>query len=412
MNSWLLTLLEASINMTMLILILYLVGMLFIAKFSAKWRYYIWILIIAGLLYPFRPAARNPLFTLEVPERYLKVFIAVWALGVLVSLSIKIIKYIRFVRTAKRWRNKIEDSSILDLFSAIRTKMGITENISLYECRSVTTPMLLGVRNPVILLPDIETPPDELALIMEHELTHYKHKDLLTKICSVAAQTLHWFNPFVYLMDRVMQRDCESFCDETILNGADADTRQLYGESIIGVIRKQNRYKTVFSTGFFGGVKDIKRRLVSIMSQNKKWNFLAVFMVCFSVSFILFSGMIFSACTVPVPKEAAPSAAIIDSNIDSNIDPNTDPNPSESNIPPREDIKNPSEENFISIKQAKQIVLDDIGGGTVLQCELETDDHIIQYEIEAIYKNIEYDYAIDAVKGTIIGKETDHHDDS
>ncbi len=419
MNSWILSLFETSISMTVLIVILYIAGMLFISKFAAKWRYFIWIMIAAALLFPFRPKTIRPLITFEIPEQYVMYSLIIWAFGFLVSLGIKLANYFRFTGTAKRWRSEITDKEILDIYYSVLSKHHITKEITLYECRSVTTPMLLGIRNPVILLPDIEFPPDELALILEHELIHHTHKDLLIKILSITAQSIHWFNPFIYLMDKVMQSDCEAYCDESILVNADSGTRQLYGESIIGVIRKQNRYKTAFSTAFFGGVKDIKRRLNSVMNKNKKWNSLAAFIAFFSVVCILSSGLLFSACAVSTPD--ASNTPVHDTNRGTKPETNAD-TPQNENINNTENTNNEkdgnntdslpndkarTDKNMISAEKAKKIVLNDIGGGKITAYELERDDHMMQYEIEAMKGDTEYDYSIDAFSGTILGKESE-----
>lgn len=78
--------------------------------------------------------------------------------------------------------------------------MHIRRRVSLRLCPTVSSPMLMGLLHPVILLPDEELTTEELALVLRHELTHLKRGDLLVKAGLVLAYALHWYNPVVWAM--------------------------------------------------------------------------------------------------------------------------------------------------------------------------------------------------------------------
>jgi len=129
---------------------------------------------------------------------------------------------------------------------------------------------MIGFVNPRILLPKSDIEEDELRFILRHELVHYKRKDLWYKCLVLIATAIHWFNPIVYLMAEAIDILCEMSCDAEVIRSTDADTRQHYSETIIGVVKYQSKMKTALSTNFYGGKKGMKNRIFSIMDTGKK----------------------------------------------------------------------------------------------------------------------------------------------
>ena len=72
--------------------------------------------------------------------------------------------------------------SISDMMLEVACTLGIKRRVAIYYSDIITSPMMTGLINPVILLPRREYGYDELRLIIKHELTHYKHNDLWIKL--------------------------------------------------------------------------------------------------------------------------------------------------------------------------------------------------------------------------------------
>ena len=313
MQSFLVTLLICSITMSGLAL-LYMAATPFLEKrYSSKGRYYVWLIIMVGLIIPFRPQWGNALFSVDVPAStpppviqtngevpgyvipptnlpnitlpsveyvvvsetavnisWWQVGFAVWAAGFIMFIAYHGIKHYRFGKIARRWSEQITDGHILSLLESLKSEMGIKRRIPIYLCAFVGSPMMIGLFKPRILLPTIELAQDELCFIIKHELVHYRRKDLLCKYLIMAATAVHWFNPVVYMMARAVNTLCETSCDSEVLRNADENTRQSYGETIIGVVQYHSKLKTALSTNFYGGKKGMKNRISSIMDMSKK----------------------------------------------------------------------------------------------------------------------------------------------
>ena len=88
----------------------------------------------------------------------------------------------------------------------------------------VTAPLTYGVLRPVVLLPSGMDWPDRAALscVLEHEFQHIRRFDTLRKALLAAALCLHWFNPLVWALYILSNRDMELACDEAVTaRGAD-----------------------------------------------------------------------------------------------------------------------------------------------------------------------------------------------
>lgn len=272
-------------------------------KYSPQGRYYAWLVIVLGLIIPFRPQFDDPFVKVIPTDAAMLIFqvgggtqsaapraagyplaasphislawwrmiAAVWALGMAAFFVYHLVKHCRFLKMTKRWSGRITEEEILRLFQSIRAELGISKEVGLYWCASVGTPLLVGFARPRILLPKIAFAQDDLHFILTHELIHYKRKDLWYKSLVLLAAAIHWFNPLVFLIARAVDAQCEMSCDSEVVNRADADTRQRYSEAIISVVKYQSSMKTALSTNFYGGKNGMKKRIFSIMdTQNKK----------------------------------------------------------------------------------------------------------------------------------------------
>lgn len=83
----------------------------------------------------------------------------------------------------------------------------------------ISGPLAYGLFHPVILLPRGMDRGDETALahILTHEYEHIRHLDGLTKLVLAGTLCVHWWNPAVWLMAVLANRDLELACDEAVV---------------------------------------------------------------------------------------------------------------------------------------------------------------------------------------------------
>lgn len=134
----------------------------------------------------------------------------------------------------------------------------------------IDSPMLLGLVQPVLLLPDRDYTPEVLRCIFSHELTHFRRGDILLKWLAMPVLAAHWFNPLTVLIRREFSRCCELSCDERILKTMDDHQRRCYGQTLLLLAQGHTQAGTALSTSFSIQKKHLKERLVQIMNFHPK----------------------------------------------------------------------------------------------------------------------------------------------
>jgi beta-lactamase regulating signal transducer with metallopeptidase domain len=126
-------------------------------------------------------------------------------------------------------------------------------------------PGVLGIRKPVLLLPDGITnrlTPAQLAAIVTHEMCHIRRRDNLTAAMHMTVEVLFWFYPLVLWIRKGLIEERERACDEEVL--AQTDPR-IYAESILNVCRYYVESPLVCASGITGS--DLKKRIEKIICR-------------------------------------------------------------------------------------------------------------------------------------------------
>ena len=97
----------------------------------------------------------------------------------------------------------------------------------------ISTPLLTGLLRPIILLPEHPFSPADLTLILTHEYTHYRYRDLFLKLFLLLTACVQWFNPLGWLLVRESGFLCEEACDWRITRHLDREERRRYGRILL-----------------------------------------------------------------------------------------------------------------------------------------------------------------------------------
>lgn len=157
----------------------------------------------------------------------------IWLGGAAFLLIRRVTMYQSFVKCIRAGREEVSDIKLLDLLAEMEEEIGIKRPVELYTNTLVSSPLLLGLFRPCIILPKTDLPGEDLRYTIRHELIHYRRFDLLYKWLVQITVCLHWFNPFVWLMRKETGRACELACDEALAGGLDAEGRRAYGDTLL-----------------------------------------------------------------------------------------------------------------------------------------------------------------------------------
>ena len=345
MNEFIKILLSLSVSGALLLLLILGLKPLYKNKFSKRWQYYIWIVVALRFLLPFTPDTTiiGSLFekfdttaiTNEIPanpnvpvpadtgnskaepiqtnretttaamrepvDKYVCLFF-IWSALALVLFVRKITVYQGFIQYIKAGNKEVSDIKILNLLSDCEEKLNIKTRVELSCNPLIASPMLIGFFRPRIILPAHEWEDKELSYIFVHELIHYKQRDMFYKWLIQIVVCVHWFNPFVYLLEKEVNKSCELSCDEKVISVLDDTARREYGDILISFLKSNNLYKSsLASVTLTEGAEQLKERLGAIMKFRKKSKVIIAITVIFTVAVCI--------CFFATGAYAAPSIA-------------------------------------------------------------------------------------------------------
>ena len=105
---------------------------------------------------------------------------------------------------------------------------------------SPRAPLTFGVFRPTVLLPDdLRAGQAQFQLVLAHELAHIRRKDCLRKLLLIACLCLHWWNPLVWIMVRLANRDMELACDEAVLRALGPACKKSYALTLLDMAQRQ-----------------------------------------------------------------------------------------------------------------------------------------------------------------------------
>jgi beta-lactamase regulating signal transducer with metallopeptidase domain len=205
------------------------------------------------------------------------VLLIAWGTGAIAFLLYHSFVYMAFIYSLRRYRIRYENP----LLSEIVHEMHINRNINFYISRSVNSPIMIGLFRPSVILPPNNYEEDVLRVIIKHELTHFKRKDLIYKLIFLATNAVHWFNPMVYALCYQANSDLELACDDAVVKNQNASYRKAYSFAILDAIK--NQLGVAVSTNFKGGKKAMKERFKNILDTKPRKRGIIVFAILFAV---------------------------------------------------------------------------------------------------------------------------------
>ena len=326
MNEFMKILLSLSVSGILLLLLILGLKPLYKSRFSKRWQYYIWIIVALRFLLPFTPDTTivgslfekpgTTVITNEIPtspnvpapantdnsktepiqadrdiaaamrepfNRYVCLFF-IWSVFALVLFVRKITIYQGFIQYIKAGSTEVSDIKTLNLLSDCEEKLNIKTRVELSRNPLIASPIMIGFFRARIVLPACELDDKEWSYIFVHELIHYKQRDMFYKWLIQIVVCAHWFNPFVYLLEKEVNKSCELSCDEKVISILDDKARREYGDTLISFLQSNNLYKSsLASVTLTEGAEQLKERLGAIMKFKKKSKGIIAITAIFSV---------------------------------------------------------------------------------------------------------------------------------
>ena len=149
--------------------------------------------------------------------------------------------------------------------------MGIARDVKIWLSEWVTSPVTIGYLKPIILIPVAainNLTPHQLEAVILHELSHIYRYDYFLNLILSFIKTILYFNPFVKLLVKSIEKEREHSCDEMVLQ-----FQYKPGEYASALLRlEQNKHRQMVMAAA-GKNHDLLNRIESILGmRNKGWN--------------------------------------------------------------------------------------------------------------------------------------------
>lgn len=204
-----------------------------------------------------------------VPDPYIAVLAALWLLG-LAACGTRLFFGSQQLRLVKTSVKLTEEPSLQQLFLQAKTELKIATTVSLGLSIMVDSPMVVGVRQPLIILPHDTTTQfqaQEIHHILLHELAHCKRQDIFFNHLLCLLQMIYWFNPLVYLAFNNIRLDREMACDFAVLTCLPKENNLAYGMTMINFVGRLSRRQPLSLAMEMGGTKQqLTQRIKQIAS--------------------------------------------------------------------------------------------------------------------------------------------------
>lgn len=181
----------------------------------------------------------------------------IWLFGAAAFFAVKVFKYAAFLRALSK--NSSSYSVHLEQLKRLRLR----------RSSMLDSPLLIGVLKPVLYLPNKELSDEEVSYILLHELTHFKHGDILYKWIMMIALCIHWFNPFAHIASARIGEECEISCDYAATRRLCIHERKTYMRVILSLLSESSTGLKTLTTQMAGSKKIIKRRFTMITNIKK-----------------------------------------------------------------------------------------------------------------------------------------------
>ena len=141
--------------------------------------------------------------------------VAAWACGVTL-FSLRFAGGFLLLEHRRR-QSAAPGARILAMCQELQRALGMTRAIHYLECAWIETPAVIGWLRPAVLLPVFALTglsEEQFRAVIAHELAHIRRHDWLVNLFQILAETLLFYHPALWWLNRRIRIERELCCDE------------------------------------------------------------------------------------------------------------------------------------------------------------------------------------------------------
>ncbi|MFH1021968.1 MAG: M56 family metallopeptidase [Planctomycetota bacterium] len=206
------------------------------------------------------------------------------------------------------------DGAIGSVLADVRRSLGVQRLPSVATSGFVDSPISLGIRKPVVVLPTLlinALEPAALRDVLVHECAHVLQRDHLVGLLQRFAAMVFWPHPMVYVLNRELARAREEVCDNHVLKSGDA---RGYAQALLDLAEKTTIFHRMPATvGLVHPRWSLEERVEGLLDKRRalmtRMNTWALGMVAVLLLSVGTTACVFGARGKSASEEKAASAA-------------------------------------------------------------------------------------------------------
>ena len=196
---------------------------------------------------------------------------AIWLAGVM-ALSVRLFGGWMVVRRLQASTKVAAPQPVYAAFLRLAGSMGITRRVDLLICQRISGPVAIGILRSVIILPAAalsHLSPEQLEVVIAHELAHIRRADYLWNMLQTMVETLFFFHPAVWWLGNRTRQLRELCCDDEAV--AACGDPMVYATALLQ-LEEQRALRLRLAMAFHGNTGSLKSRILHILEGRQAIN--------------------------------------------------------------------------------------------------------------------------------------------
>jgi len=207
----------------------------------------------------------------------------------------------------RRQRAEAIAGDLLETCLALQRRLGVSRAVRYVCSKAAESPAVFGWWRPVVVLPLSALAglsPWQVEAIIAHELAHIKRWDLLVNAFQIATETLLFYHPAVWWVNRVIRNEREHCCDDVAVQAC--GNAHDYARALAQL--EESRSASVWAMAANGGV--LTSRIGRLLGLNRAARSMSVAGMAV-IGGLCVAGVLLAGTTVAQFQSAAPAVPAI-----------------------------------------------------------------------------------------------------
>jgi beta-lactamase regulating signal transducer with metallopeptidase domain len=142
-----------------------------------------------------------------------------WLIGVAL-LSLRSAGGLLLLERQHRKESYALSSGVLATCQLVQRRLGVSRAVRYFQCQWLEAPSVMGWFRPVVLLPVTALSgltEAQLETVIAHELAHIRRLDSFVNAFQIAVETLLFYHPAVWWLNKRIRAERENCCDDTAI---------------------------------------------------------------------------------------------------------------------------------------------------------------------------------------------------